>query len=582
MSESTSLQNQCRQFVESRGRASETDRLHRLFDFCWEHKMRETPEWATQLGHPGYDGLWTDWSLEGVEARRESIDLQIRALESISREQLEAEDQLSYDLFRWTLDDEKVEYSFPKELLPLTHMDGVQQDAARILAMMPARTPEQVGNIECRLDRLPMLIDQTIALMREGMRRGITHPCVTMAEVPSQIKNQLVDKPTESPMLAALAGISLETADSRRIQLISDAERLYTNKVKPSLSKLLTFVADEYIPACRRTTAWSELPRGREWYEWHVARNTTTDMTPDEVYAVGQAEVARIRSEMNRVMKDAGYSDFGAFCEHLRSDAKFYFNKPDELLTGYRDIVKRVDPELVRFFGVLPRLPYGVTPIPSYAERSQTTAYYQPGSLKGGRPGYYYANTYNLKARPKWEMEALSLHEAVPGHHLQIALAQEMENLPEFRKNLWITAYGEGWALYSESLGEQMGFYQDPYSKFGQLSYEMWRAVRLVVDPGLHVKGWSRKQAIDFFAANSGKPLHDITVEIDRYIVWPGQAISYKIGELKIKALRKTAEAGLGERFDIRAFHDELLGSGCIPLSMLENRMKAWLERTSR
>jgi uncharacterized protein (DUF885 family) len=250
-------------------------------------------------------------------------------------------------------------------------------------------------------------------------------------------------------------------------------------------------------------------------------------------------------------------------------------------LTSYRDIVKRVDPELVRFFGVLPRLPYGVIAIPSYAEKSQTTAYYQPGSLKGGRPGYYYANTYDLKSRPKWEMEALSLHEAVPGHHLQIALAQEMEKLPEFRKNLWITAYGEGWALYSESLGEQMGFYQDPYAKFGQLSYEMWRAIRLVVDAGLHVKGWSRQQAIDFFAANSGKPLHDITVEVDRYIVWPGQAISYKTGELKITELRRKAESTLGEKFDIRAFHDELLSAGCIPLGLLEERMKMWMKRMS-
>ncbi len=541
--------------------------------------MRQNPEWATQLGHPGYDDLWTDWSFEAVEERKRAIDLQLKALQSVSREQLSADDQLSYDIFRWTLDDENGEYSFPRELLPLTHMDGVQQDAARILAMMPVRTAVQIGDIVSRLDRLPVLIDQTIALMREGMRRGITHPRVTMADVPAQIRNQIVDHAAEAPMLAALIGVS---DDAEKTKLIRDAERIYADRVKPSLAKLLSFVEREYMPVCREKTAWSELPRGREWYEWHVRRNTTTNMTPDEVFAVGQQEVARIRAEMDRVMRQAGFNDFAAFCEHLRTDAKFYFNTAGELLTTYRDIVKRVDPELVRFFSVLPRLPYGVTPIPSYAEKSQTTAYYQPGSLKGGRPGYYYANTYNLKARPKWEMEALSLHEAVPGHHLQIALAQEMENLPEFRKNLWITAYGEGWALYSESLGEQMGFYQDPYSKFGQLSYEMWRAIRLVVDPGLHAKGWSRQQAIDFFAANSGKPLHDITVEIDRYIVWPGQAISYKTGELKIRELRRLAEQKLGDRFDIRAFHDELLASGCIPLGLLEARMKAWIMRTAQ
>lgn len=580
MSESISIQAHCGRLIESQGRAPDADRLQQLFSYHWEHKMSQYPEWATQIGHPGYDGLWTDWSFEAVEARKAAVDLQLKALDSISQDQLIAEDQLSSDILRWTLNDEKGEYDFPRELLPLTHMDGVQQDAARILAMMPARTGEQIESIVSRLERLPLLVDQTIALMQEGMRQGITHPRVTMADVPSQIKNQIVNSPSQPPMLAAMSALPRENGD-RISSLVRDAEQLYADKVAPSLTKLLTFVESEYIPACRETTAWSDLPKGRQWYEWHVRRNTTTDMTPDEVFAVGQSEVARIRDEMTGVMKLAGFSDFAVFCDHLRTDPQFYFDSPKELLSAYRDIVKRVDPELIRFFGILPRLPYGVIPIPSYAEKSQTTAYYQPGSLKGGRPGYYYANTYDLKSRPKWEMEALSLHEAVPGHHLQIALAQEMENLPEFRKNLWITAYGEGWALYSESLGEQMGFYADPYAKFGQLSYEMWRAIRLVVDPGLHAKGWSREKAIQFFAANSSKPMHDMTVEIDRYIVWPGQAISYKTGELKIRQLRKLAETKLRERFDIRAFHDELLSTGCIPLDLLERRIGNWIERRS-
>lgn len=577
-----SIREQCRYLIESKGKTPEPDRLHHLFGFCWEYKMSQNPEWATQIGHPGYDGIWADFGPEAIESRKEAVSLQMRALDSITREQLEAQDQLSYDVFKWSLEDEQGENAFPRELLPLTHMDGVQQDTARILAMMPAHRVEQIEAIVSRLNGLPVLIDQTITLMREGMQKGITHPRVCMRDVPSQIQNQIFDDPAKSPMLAALAGIPKEARDAARGKLIRDAELAYSSQVKPSLTKLLAFVEREYIPACRETTAWSELPRGREWYEWHVKRNTTLDMSPDDVFERGKAEVARIRAEMEKVMNSAGYSDFAAFCEHLRTDQKFYFNEPAELLTTYRDIVKRVDPELIRFFGLLPRLPYGVIPIPAYAEKSQTTAYYQPGSLKGGRPGYYYANTYDLKSRPKWEMEALSLHEAVPGHHLQIALAQEMENLPEFQKNLWITAYGEGWALYSESLGERMGFYQDPYAKFGQLSYEMWRAIRLVVDPGLHAKGWSRQQAIDFFAANSGKPLHDITVEIDRYIVWPGQAISYKTGELKITELRHKAESELGDRFDIRAFHDELLSTGCIPLRLLEERMFTWMKRSKK
>ena len=285
---------------------------------------------------------------------------------------------------------------------------------------------------------------------------------------------------------------------------------------------------------------------------------------------------------MEQVVEDSGFTGtFEGFVEFLRTDARFFFERPQDLLAGYRDIVKRADPELVRLFGRLPRLPYGVRPVPAYAEKSQTTAYYEPGSPEAGRPGYFYANTYDLRARPKWEMEPLALHEAVPGHHLQIALAQELPALPEFRKHGFYTAYVEGWGLYAESLGGEMGFYQDPYSRFGQLTYEIWRAIRLVVDTGLHALGWSRQQAIDYFIANAGKAEHDIVVEVDRYIVWPGQALAYKIGELKIKELRARAQSELGARFDVRAFHDEVLGQGALPLDVLDERIRAWAGRAS-
>jgi uncharacterized protein (DUF885 family) len=281
---------------------------------------------------------------------------------------------------------------------------------------------------------------------------------------------------------------------------------------------------------------------------------------------------------MNKVIEQTGFKgSFAEFCQFLRTDPKFFYTDAGSLITAYREVSKRADPELAKLFGKLPRLPYGVLPIPSYAEKSQTTAYYQPGSPKAGRAGYFYANTYALNTRPKWEMEALTLHEAVPGHHLQIALAQEADTLPEFRRHGGYTAFVEGWGLYSESLGEEMGFYKDPYSKFGQLTYEMWRAVRLVVDTGMHQLGWSRQQAIDFFKENSSKMEHDIVVEIDRYIVWPGQALAYKIGELKIKELRRYAREQLGDKFDVRAFHDELLKDGALPLDILEPRMKRWV-----
>jgi len=289
--------------------------------------------------------------------------------------------------------------------------------------------------------------------------------------------------------------------------------------------------------------------------------------------------VKRIRAEMDKVIASTKFQgSFHEFTEFLRTDPRFYYGKPEDLVNGYRIIAKRIDPGLAHLFGKLPRLPYGVCPIPDFKAPSQTTAYYQPGSPQAGRPGCYFVNTYNLRARPKWEMEALSLHEAVPGHHLQISLAQELENAPEFRRHSGYSAFVEGWALYSESLGEDLGLYTDPYSKFGQLSYEMWRAVRLVVDTGMHSMGWTREQAIQFFKDNTGKTDQDITVEVDRYIVWPGQALAYKLGQLKIRELRAEAERRLGAKFNIRAFHDAVLEQGAVPLSLLEPHIKNWIE----
>jgi uncharacterized protein (DUF885 family) len=319
---------------------------------------------------------------------------------------------------------------------------------------------------------------------------------------------------------------------------------------------------------------------------YNVRWHTTTPETPEEIHRIGQAEVARIRAEMDAIIAKTGFTPtasaleraggdrFAAFAEFLRTSPEFYFTDAASLLAAYRDVAKRADPGLAALFGRLPQTPYGVVATPAAIAPSSTTAYYQPGALAAGRPGNLFANTYKLDSRPKWEMEALTLHEAVPGHHLQISIAQELEGVPAFRRNSSYTAFVEGWALYAESLGEEMGFYEDPYSKFGQLTYEMWRAVRLVVDTGLHSMGWTRQQAIDYFAANTPKTIQDITVEVDRYIVWPGQALGYKMGQLKIRALRAEAEARLGEAFDIRAFHDRVLGAGAVPMTVLEQRLR--------
>ncbi len=410
------------------------------------------------------------------------------------------------------------------------------------------------------------------------MVAGITPPAVTLRDVPQQIRNQLVDEPDQSPLLGAFKQFPESVDSLQQATLKKQAEAAYSEKVAPAFEKLLAFVESEYLPAARQSIAMRDMPNGEAWYAYNVKQTTTTDLTPEQIHQIGLDEVKRIRDEMDGIIESSGFEgSFEEFLTFLRTDPQFYHESKEGLLREYRDIAKRADPELMKLFGKLPRTPYGVIPVPAYAEKSQTTAYYQRGSVEAGRPGNFFANTYALDTRPRWEMEALTLHEAVPGHHLQLALQDELEDVPWFRRVGGYTAYVEGWGLYSESLGEDMGFYQDPYSKFGQLTYEMWRAIRLVVDTGMHHLGWSRQQAIDYFMANAGKQEHDVIVEVDRYIVWPGQALAYKIGELKIKELRAYATDELGESFDIREFHDEVLGSGALPLSVLDANIRAWV-----
>jgi len=363
--------------------------------------------------------------------------------------------------------------------------------------------------------------------------------------------------------------------EAERTRMTARAKQIYTSTIAPAFQKLREYVVSAYLPACRESIAASALPNGAAAYAFHVRWQTTTNLTPQQTHAIGLSEVRRIRAEMDRVIASTGFKgSFHDFTEFLRTDSRFFYDKPEDLVNGYRIIAKKIDPELARLFGKLPRSPYGVCPIPDFKAPSQTTAYYQPGAPSAGRPGCYFVNTYNLRARPKWEMEALSLHESVPGHHLQISLAQEMEGQPEFRKHVGYSAFVEGWGLYAESLGEDLGMYKDPYSKFGQLSYEMWRAVRLVVDTGMHSMGWTRDQAIQLFKDNTGKTDQDITVEVDRYIVWPGQALAYKLGQRKIRELRGEAEKKLGAKFDARRFHDAVLKNGALPLNALDGRIK--------
>jgi prolyl oligopeptidase len=399
-----------------------------------------------------------------------------------------------------------------------------------------------------------------------------------MQRIPAQIAVQIVEFPADSPFFKPFAALPDSFAPGDRERLRAEATDVIEKTVLPAYRKLDKYFNKKYLPAARASIGLSGLPNGNAWYEHQARSFTTTRMTPDEIHRIGLDEVKRIRDEMQTVIAEVEFDGtFQEFLTYLRTDPQFYFDNPEDLYQEYLATSKRLDPELVKLFGKLPRMPYGVKPIPDSIAPDTTTAYYNRPAADGSRAGTYYVNLYKPEVRPKYEIEVLSVHEAVPGHHLQLSLQQELGDMPMFRRFQGFTAFVEGWGLYSERLGYDMGLYQDPYSRFGQLTYDMWRAVRLVVDTGMHYKGWTRQQAIDFFKDNAAKTEHDIVNEIDRYIAWPGQALAYKIGQLKILQLRGRAERQLGEDFDIRAFHDELLGAGALPLDLLEQRMDKWL-----
>ena len=565
--------------TEENGYASQDERLAALMDLVYDYQMTQYPEAATWLGYAGQNDRWTDYSPEAIEQRNRDSRTLLKAVETISVDSLGESAILDFQLFHKDLSANVAAQAFPDELMPINQMGGVQQDLAQMISLMPSRKLTDYRDIIARLESADSLIMQTIVLMKQGLEAGITPPAITLRDVPGQVANQLFDDPMDSPLLGAFVSFPDSISPDQQKQLKARAIAAYQNGIAPAYKKLQRFLETDYLPNAVQAVGLSNLANGQAWYAHRAARSTTTDLTAEQIHALGLREVARIRAAMEQVIIDSGFDgDFDAFTEFLRRDPQFYFTNKEELMREYRDIAKRADAELPALFGVLPRLPYGVKMIPSYAEKSQTTAYYQSGAQSMGRAGIFFANTYALDTRPKWEMEALTLHEAMPGHHLQISLAKEQTNVHPWRRDLYrITAFVEGWGLYSESLGEEMGFYKDPYSKFGQLTYEMWRAVRLVVDTGMHSLGWSRQRAIDFFIANSAKSEHDITVEIDRYIVWPGQALAYKMGELKIKELRQYASQELGEDFDIRSFHDRVLEAGPIPLDILEQRIKDWV-----
>ena len=563
--------------IAERGAKPDSVRLHELFALDWDYTNIEFPEFATYSGYKGQNGRWTDVSLEAIAERRKELASPLAAITSIDRASLSTSDQLNYDLFRRGADEAVAGTRFPSEYLAIDARSGPQL-LSETIELNPNATVKDYEDIVSRVDGLGTVVDQTIVLLQKGLEAKVTAPRITLRDVPAQVQGLLTADPLKSPVLVMFTRFPAGIPANEQKRLTDAAVKAYTEKVRPAYERLYTFLTRTYIPGARESVGMSALPDGAAWYAYNVRIQTTTNRTPEQIHQIGLAEVKRIRGEMDSVMKSIGYKGtFAQFTNFLRTDPQFFFTDSADLVRAYRDIVKRIDPELITLFGHLPRLPYGVTTIPSYSAKSATTAYYQPGSYEAGRPGYYYVNTYALNTRPKWEMEALSSHEAVPGHHLQISIAQELTDLPKFRRYGGYTAFVEGWALYSESLGSRIGLYKDPYSKFGQLTYEMWRAIRLVIDTGIHAQGMTRQQAIDYFESNSAKTHNDIVVEVDRYITTPGQALAYKSGELEIKELRAYAEQQLGDKFDIREFHDQVLGEGALPLDVLDARIRAWV-----
>ena len=559
--------------------SSASQELHKLFEEEWEYTLREDPTFASYLGDRRYNDRWPDVSLAAI-ARRHGHDKEVLAkLDAIAYEALPEADKINYTLFRKNYENEVEGYQFRWYLLPLSHQGGIQT-ANELADALRFATVKDYEDWTARLRSFPTLMEQTIALLREGIRVGVLHPRVIMERVPDQIAAQIVDDPGQSLFFKLFQRFPDDIVATERERLSAEAKQAIAENVVPSFRQFQAFFNDEYLPACLEGVGVWQLPRGKEFYAYRARVYTTTDLSPDEIHQIGQQEVRRIRSQMEEIIQRVKFEgSFEEFLHFLRTDPQFYYQDPQELLEAYRALAKRIDPSLVKLFKTLPRMPYGVEPIPDQIAPDTTTAYYRQPAADGSRAGTYFVNLFRPEVRPRYEMEALSIHEAVPGHHLQIALAMELGELPAFRRYGGYTAFTEGWGLYSESLGGELGFYQDPYSKFGQLTYEMWRAVRLLVDTGMHSMGWTRQQAIDFFKANAAKTEVDIVNEIDRYIADPGQALAYKIGELKIKELRARARRELGDRFDVREFHDVVLGSGAVTLDILEANVNAWITR---
>jgi uncharacterized protein (DUF885 family) len=553
--------------------------LHALFEEAWAFELEEDPLLATRTGYKAFNDRLPSVTVDDQERRAAFRRKTLERLSEIDDSGLGAEDRISYDMFERQLRDRLADFEFRGYLLPLTVDTGFHIGFARLANRMPFAAVKDYENYIARLRGFPEYVQQHIELLREGLEIGMTLPRVVLEGYEITIESHIVEDPTESVFYPPFESFPSTVAPAKHEQLREAGRAAIMEGAVRGYREFLQFMVDEYIPNARATLGASELPNGRDYYAHLIRHFTTLDIDPDEVHEIGLGEVARIRAEMMAVIAEVGFTGgFDAFLEFLRTDPRFYAKTPHELLKEASFIAKRMDAKLPSLFKTLPRLPYGVAPVPDHLAPKYTAGRYIGAPIGSTEPGYYWVNTYALESRPLYTLEALTLHEAVPGHHLQNALRLELEDLPSFRRFAGIGAFGEGWGLYSERLGLEAGFYTDPYRNFGRLTYEMWRACRLVVDTGIHAKGWTRPQTLDYLATNTALSIHEIRTETDRYISWPGQALAYKLGELKIRELRHEAEETLGERFDIRLFHDAVLLHGPVPLPVLETQVRAYIE----
>jgi prolyl oligopeptidase len=562
--------------------ADENQKFLAFLEDEWQFELRQSPVYATAMGVKGYETLWRDDSLEAIEVRKSHNEDTINTLKGFKKRNLSKTNQLNLRLFTELAKNELEIGQFNRHLLPFSHRGGIQL-AHENAEVLPLKNSQDYRLWIERLKNLDKRIDQIILLARLGLKESYKPPKVLMKRVDRQIDLQSRDNVDENPFFKIFISLPDSIPNDEKTALRTEARKVIKEVVIPSYQLLGKYFKDEYLPQSRSTVGLYDIPNGKRLYELLAKTYTTTDLTPLEIHQIGLSEVSRIRNEMEKVIKQLEFKgSFKDFLQFLREDERFYYKTSEELFQGYLAVSKRIDPELVKLFGTLPRTPYGLRAIPVESAPDTTTAYYMPPAPGGLRPGYYYVNLYKPETRPKFEMEVLSVHEAVPGHHLQIALAMEMEEMPMFRRVSPYTAFVEGWGLYSESLGYDLGLYKDPYSKFGQLTYDMWRAVRLVVDTGMHYYEWDRQKAINFFLDNAGKSELDIINEIDRYIVMPGQALAYKIGQMKFLSLKQKARVELGEEFNIRDFHDTILSQGALPMNELDSIIEDYIQENKK